>query len=59
MIVYGMGAYGINIPCHVKKELKIISGSLQVMHISYPQPACIMFVCLVHLVIYQSWLGGG
>ena len=56
MVRHGSRRHGIDVPCHIQKELQIVACHLQVMHIDNPHLPDMVVVSLAHLVVYQTGL---
>ena len=49
----------MDIPCHIEEQFQIVAGHLRVVHIGNPYLPYLVIVCLTHLVVDKSGLGGG
>ena len=56
MVENGIRPYGIDVPCHVEKQFKVVGGGLQFVYIGNPQPSRVVVVSLAHLVVDESRL---
>ena len=54
----GGGGDGVDVPCHVEKQLEVVGGGLKVVHVGYPQPSGVVVEGLPHLVADESRLCG-